>query len=249
MRGVMEEKTNRIVEVIVSSVKPFELMMGKIVGIMLVGLTQLGIWVLLITAFSITVIPSILPDKMSAAYQAEGNSSNVQMTQEVQNYAGFEDPSMVLQDNDIMMALVETPWLSIVFVFAFFFIFGYLLYAAMMAAVGAAVDSETDTQQFLLPVTLPLTFGYIIAVIGIENPNSAIINWCSEIPFTSPIVMLVRYTSTSGEGMLWPLLLSMLLLIVTFVFMTWVAAKIYRVGILMYGKKPSYKEIWKWLKY
>ncbi|MFT7158299.1 MAG: ABC-2 type transport system permease protein [Parvicella sp.] len=248
MKGVIEEKSNRIIEVIVSSVKPFELMMGKIIGIMLVGLTQLAIWVTLIAVFSITLVPFLVPDQYDAAVQASGTGVEMQATAEVLDKLPT-NTGVELADSELLMALVEIPWVSMIGLFIFYFIGGYLLYGALMAAIGAAVDSETDTQQFMLPVSMPLIFAYLISIFGIQNPNSAVINWCSEIPFTSPIVMLVRYAANGGEGMFWSVVLSMSLLIVTFILTTWIAAKIYRVGILMYGKKASYKELFKWLKY
>ena len=235
MKAVIEEKTNRIVEVLVSSIKPFQLMMGKIIGIMLVGLTQFSIWVLLI-AVSLTALSIIaFPDMLDAANQAELMQNNV----------GGE----VAMENDFAdLVFRQINWSLMIGLFIFYFIGGYLLYGSLMAAIGAAVDSETDTQQFMIPVSMPLFFAYIIAINITGNPNGSTAFWCSEIPFTSPIVMLVR-VAIGGEGMIWQVLLSMSLLIVTFIFTTWIAAKIYRVGILMYGKKPSYKELLKWIRF
>lgn len=247
MKGVIEEKTNRIVEVIVSSVKPFELMMGKIVGIMLVGLTQFVMWVFLIGIFSTLVLPFMLPDQYSAAFQASDQIG--QMTPEVASQMGL-DQALTMQDNPMIDFLFnQVPWTALIFIFLFFFIGGYLLYGSLMAAIGAAVDSETDTQQFMLPVSMPLMFAYIISIMGMQDPNSTVMQWCSQIPFTSPVVMLVRYSAVGGDGMLWPLLSSMFLLIIAFIGTTWIAGKIYRTGILMYGKKITYKELFKWLKY
>ncbi len=250
MRGVIEEKSNRIVEVIISSVKPFQLMMGKIIGIMFVGLTQFVIWIVLIFAVTSVVLPMALGDKYSAALQAEGNPTDQVATGVKPMLVSQEEAYNTIQDNEILMFLLnDVPWVSLIGLFLFYFIAGYLLYGSLMAAIGAAVDSETDTQQFMLPVSLPLVFAYMISITGIDDPNSAIMVWCSEIPFTSPIVMLVRFAATGGEGLGWQLILSMVLLIVTFIGTTWLAAKIYRTGILMYGKKVSYKELFKWLKY
>ncbi|CAG5079304.1 ABC transporter permease [Parvicella tangerina] len=250
MKGVIEEKTSRIVEVIVSSVKPFELMMGKIIGIMLVGLTQFAMWVTLIGTFAIVGLPFLVSDKYAAGFQATQNIPTEQVTGDVANHMGLNEQAVTAQNSDTLMYLFnEVPWVSLIFIFLFFFIGGYLLYGSLMAAVGAAVDSETDTQQFMLPVTLPLIFAYMISLIGIQDPNSTIMQWCSQIPFTSPIVMLVRYSANGGDGMTLPLISSMILLIVTFIGTTWVAGKIYRTGILMYGKKITYKELFKWLKY
>jgi ABC-2 type transport system permease protein len=250
MRGVIEEKSSRIVEVIVSSVKPFQLMMGKIIGIMFVGLTQFIIWIVLIFAVTSVVLPLTLGDKYSTAIQAEGNPTEQVATDVKPMLANQEEAYNTIQDNEILMFLLnEVPWVSLIGLFLFYFIAGYLLYGSLMAAIGAAVDSETDTQQFMLPVSLPLVFAYMISITGIDDPNSAIMVWCSEIPFTSPIVMLVRFAATGGEGLGWQLVLSMALLILTFIATTWLAAKIYRTGILMYGKKVTYKELFKWLKY
>ncbi len=248
MKGVIEEKTSRIVEVIVSSVKPFELMMGKVIGIMLVGLTQFAMWVVLIGVFATVVMPFMIPDGYDAATLA-GEVNNVQATADAQQFMGTEQ-AVTMQDNEIINFLfTQVPWVSLILIFLFFFIGGYLLYGSLMAAVGAAVDSETDTQQFMLPVTMPLIFAYIISIMGMQDPNSTVMQWCSQIPFTSPVVMLVRYSALGGDGMGLSLIVSMLLLIVTFIGTTWVAGKIYRTGILMYGKKITYKELFKWLKY
>ena len=248
MKGVIEEKTNRIVEVIISSVKPFELMMGKIIGIMFVGLTQFFMWVALIGILTTVVVPFVVPDEYSPMFQA-GTQTEIQTSQEVGTMIEPEVQN-TLQGNDLLDVLInETPWSSMLLVFLFFFIGGYLLYGSLMAAIGSAVDSETDTQQFMLPVTMPLVFAYLISIMGIQDPDSPIMVWCSQIPFTSPVVMLVRYSANGGVGMGWDLVLSMILLVITFIATTWLAAKIYRTGILMYGKKVTYKELFKWLKY
>ncbi len=248
MKGVIEEKTNRIVEVIISSVKPFELMMGKIIGIMFVGLTQFFMWVVLIGVLTTVVVPFVVPDEYSPMFQA-GTQTEIQTSQEV---GAMIEPELqnTMQGNELLDVLInETPWASMLLVFLFFFIGGYLLYGSLMAAIGSAVDSETDTQQFMLPVTMPLVFAYLISIMGIQDPDSPIMVWCSQIPFTSPVVMLVRYSANGGVGMGWDLVLSMFLLVITFIATTWLAAKIYRTGILMYGKKVTYKELFKWLKY
>lgn len=235
MKAVIEEKTNRIIEVLVSSVKPFQLMMGKIVGIMLVGLTQFTIWVLLCSISLMVLSVVAFPDMMDAANQADLMQNNI--------------GSEVVMENDFAdLVFRQINWPLMIGLFIFYFIGGYLLYGSLMAAIGAAVDSETDTQQFMIPVSMPLFFAYLIAVNIVGNPHGTTAFWCSEIPFTSPIVMLVR-VAIGGEGMVWQVLLSMFLLIATFISTTWIAAKIYRVGILMYGKKPSYKELLKWIRF
>jgi len=240
MRGVIEEKSNRIVEVIISSVKPFQLMMGKIVGVAMVGLTQFILWVILsgiiITVGSALVLPGVDMDTIQQAKTLaelpEGAASlNANQFKMVQDVLGTFDLAYVA---------------GIIGAFIFFFLGGYLLYSALFAAVGSAVDNETETQQFMMPITIPLILALYIGFAVARNPESSLAFWGSIIPFTSPIVMLVRIPFGVP---IWELLLSMTLLIGTFLFITWIAAKIYRTGILMYGKKVSYKEIWKWLRY
>nr|WP_320118260.1 ABC transporter permease [uncultured Marinifilum sp.] len=240
MRGVIEEKSNRIVEVIISSVKPFQLMMGKIVGVAMVGLTQFIMWVILsgviITIGTAVILPGIDVDTLQQAQTIselpEGAANmNVEQFKMAQEIFGTFDLAYVA---------------SILGAFVFFFLGGYLLYSALFAAVGSAVDNETETQQFMMPITIPLILALYIGFAVAKNPESSLAFWGSIIPFTSPIVMLVRIPFGVP---LWELLLSMVLLIGTFLFITWIAAKIYRTGILMYGKKVSYKEIWKWLRY
>jgi ABC-2 type transport system permease protein len=232
MRGVIEEKTNRIIEVLISSVKPFELMMGKILGIALVGLTQFALWVIL--TISITTVVS------SAFYESKYDGQKIE--QQLKSTSNERmDLSNEIQNN---LATINLP--LILGCFIFYFIGGYLLYSALFAAVGSAVDNETDTQQFILPVTIPLIFSFIVAQSIISNPNSDLAYWCSFIPFTSPVVMMVRI----AYGVAWyELVISMLLLIVGFILTTYLAGRIYRIGILMYGKKPTYKEIKKWIFY
>lgn len=232
MRGVIEEKTNRIIEVLISSVKPFELMMGKILGIALVGLTQFALWVILtisITSIVSTVFTDSKYDSQKIEQQLQKTSNEkIELANEIQ----------------INLASINLP--LIIGCFIFYFIGGYLLYSALFAAVGSAVDNETDTQQFILPITIPLIFSFIVAQSIISNPNSDLAFWCSFIPFTSPVVMMVRI----AFGVVWyELVISMLLLILGFVLTTYLAGRIYRVGILMYGKKPTYQEIKKWIFY
>ncbi len=235
MKAVIEEKSNRIVEVLVSSVKPFQLMMGKIIGIMLVGLTQFTIWVVL-CVLSVSILSFLaFPDMLDAANQAELMQAN--MNGEVAMNNEFAD-----------IVFRQINWSLMIGLFIFYFIGGYLLYGSLMAAIGAAVDNETDTQQFMIPLSAPLAFAYLIAINIIGNPHGSTAFWCSEIPFTSPVVMLVR-VAIGGEGMVWQVILSMCLLVITFIATTWLAGRIYRIGILMYGKKPSYKEIIKWIKF
>lgn len=238
MRGVLEEKTNRIVEVIISSVKPFQLMMGKIIGVACVGLTQFLLWVILsggiyagVTAF-VGQEKAMHVNSMIASSQGD-EAANV----DIQHV----DAAGKLAD---VMGTINFPLL--IGMFIFYFIGGYLLYSALFAAIGAAVDSETDTQQFMVPVTIPLIIAYVAAANVINNPQGNVGFWFSIIPFTSPIVMMVRIPF----GVPWEqVALSMILLIGGFIFTTWIAGRIYRTGILMYGKKVSYKELWKWIRY
>lgn len=234
MRGVIEEKTSRIVEIIISSVKPFQLMMGKILGIALVGLTQFLLWSLL-TGIIYTVIMGFFGVDPSAMPQATDMLEGADVP-------ALDNPLQAVQE-----AFATLPLLQIFISFIFYFIGGYLLYGALLAAVGSAVDSEADTQQFMLPITMPLIFSFVVAQTVMENPDGTMAFWLSIIPFTSPVIMMVRIPFGGVET--WELLLSMALLILGFLGTTWVAAKIYRTGVLMYGKKITYKELWKWLFY
>jgi ABC-2 type transport system permease protein len=247
MRGVIEEKTSRVVEVIVSSVKPVQLMMGKIIGIALVGLTQFFIWIFLTiaigtvlkTAFlpknNITEISQSLPQNMmSTEKQAAIAAPNATASPELAEFSKMFDNAM------------NQPWGLIIFCFIFYFITGYLLYASVFAAIGSAVDNETETQQFMLPVTIPIILGLMVAIGTMQNPESSLSFWCSMIPLTSPIVMMARIPFGVPA---WQIAVSMALMVFTFLVFVWMAAKVYRTGILMYGKKTSWKEMWKWLRY
>lgn len=242
MRGVMEEKQNRVVEVLISSVKPFQLMMGKIIGIALVGFIQFLLWIIITTTMVVAGTSVLMADKFNPAALAEqGVTAEVQAELMEREAASGMDQSMVFE-------LIEQVNIPLVLgVFLFYFICGYLLYSSLLAAIGSAVDSETDTQQFMFPVTVPMIVAIIIAQMAVYNPESPAVLWCSLIPFTSPIVMMVRVAM--GSAPVWQLLLSMVLLIGTFIFTTWLAGRIYRTGILMYGKKVSWKEMGKWLFY
>jgi len=243
MRGVIEEKTSRIVEIIISSVKPFELMMGKIVGVALVGLTQIALWI----ALTVGILSIGQTAIFEEHYGVDKLTEQMQMTPEVAKQMEAQNSfnTKALIDDDNIISRIN--WTLMIGMFLFYFIGGYLLYSALFAAIGSAVDSETDSQQFMLPVTLPLVFAYVMSIFIMENPEGPAAFWLSVVPFTSPIVMLVRIAMNSAD--LWEIILSMVLLIVTFVFTVWLSGKIYRTGILMYGKKVSYKELWKWLWY
>ncbi len=248
MRGVIEEKTSRIVEVIISSVKPFQLMLGKIVGIAFVGLTQILAWVILIALFVWLGISIFGPDYSPDKLIQQDSAMDVMSTQGIAKEMDIS--TIAVEGNDIQQLIDSTlnsiNFIGVVLSFLFFFLGGYLLYASLFAAIGSAVDSETDTQQFMMPITIPLVIALLVMINAIQNPDGALAFWFSIIPFTSPIVMLARIPF---EVPLWELFLSMGLLIVTFIFTTWVASKVYRTGILMYGKKVNYKELWKWIRY
>ena len=226
MRGVIEEKTSRIVEVIISSVKPFQLMMGKILGVALVGLTQFVLWILLTIIIS-TVAELAFLDANVMATEMNSSDQSVILAQVAEFTGGIN-------------------LLQIFLAFIFYFLAGYLMYSALFAAVGSAVDAEADTQQFVLPITIPLILSFVLITPIMENPDGTLAFWMSMIPFTSPVIMMVRLPFGVAN---WELALSIGILIASFIATTWLAGRIYRTGILMYGKKVTYKEIWKWLKY
>lgn len=234
MQGVMEEKTNRIIEVMISSVRPFDLMMGKIIGIGFVGLTQVFLWGI-ITTILVSVGGFMFSGGAEAALQA-----NPQM--------GMMDANALASSsgNDIMGIINSINIAEIGISFLIYFIGGYMLYASIFAAIGSAVDNQEDTQQFMAPVTIFMIFALYAGIYSMENPDGPLAFWCSMIPFTSPIVMMVRIPF---EIPLWEKLLSVALLYTSAIAIVWLSAKIYRVGILMYGKKPSIKEMVKWIKY
>ena len=241
MRSVIEEKTSRIIEVIISSVKPFELMLGKIIGTSLAGITQFAIWIvaggmLLVLAFTIFDIdPSVMGGGAAAGTNLAPPVPTTDQT--LQLYA---------------QELFKIPWVLLIVFFLIYFVLGYLIYSSIYAAIGAAVDNETDTQQFIFPIILPLMLAIYVGFFSVfSNPHGPIAVGFSLFPLTSPIVMLMRLPGGIGEGgvPIWELATSILLLIITFIGIVWLAAKIYRVGILMYGKKPTYKELFRWLKY
>jgi len=237
MRGVIEEKTSRIIEVMISSVKPFQLMMGKIIGIALVGLTQFILWIVLTGTIS-TVAVKVFVDKKDLKSTSVNNTVNNKIIKEA------ADQNPVTQ---IQKSLASLDVTKIVTLFLFFFIGGYLFYSALYAAIGSAVDSETETQQFMLPVMMPLLLGYSLSLSVVTNdPYGNMAFWLSIIPFTSPIAMMVRLPYGVPE---WQLALSMGLLILGFIGTVWIASRIYRVGILMYGKKASLKEMLRWFTY
>lgn len=226
MRGVTEEKTNRIAEVIISSVKPFQLMMGKILGIGAVGLTQFAIWIILMGAMQMA-IPIIFPDLMNQV-----------------NNSGLNNEESLSMVATTMQGLSSLPLAKITFSFLFYFLGGYLTYASIFAAVGSVVsEDQQEAQQLVFPVLMPIILGFVIMTKAVNDPNSSLAVFGSIFPLTSPIVMMGRITYDIPA---WQIALSMLLLLCSFLFFTWVTGKIYRTGILMYGKKPSWKEMIKW---
>jgi ABC-2 type transport system permease protein len=233
MRSVIEEKTSRIIEVIVSSVKPFQLMLGKVIGTAGAGIFQFIIWGIVAVLLYTLLLPVL-----GVNTGTQVNAEQMQMIKEVAENSKIE---LIIQE------IKELPILTILISFILYFIGGFLLYSSLYAAIGAAVDNETDTQQFMLPVIMPLMLGiYIGFAVVINDPNGTLATTFSMIPFTSPIVMMMRIPLGVP---LWQIIVSLVLLLLTFIGMIWFAAKIYRVGILMYGKKPGYKELYKWLKY
>ena len=240
MRGVMEEKTNRIAEVIVSSVRPFQLMMGKIIGIGAVGLTQFLIWIILIAGIS-TLMMSFIPAEVLQQVQEQGpemSGSSAQTSEAVRTLANAQ------------LSLSTVNWPLVIGCFIFYFLGGYLFYAALFAAVGSAVNEDAqDAQSLTFPITMPIIIAIIIMVNSINDPTSSLATWSSIIPFFSPIVMMSRVPFGVPDTVaIWELGLSMALLILGFIFTTWLSAKIYRTGILLYGKKPTWKEMIKWIR-
>ncbi len=237
MRSVIEEKTSRIIEVIISSVKPTQLLLGKIFGTSLAGITQFLIWI---------VVGSILLFTVSAVLGIDVAGAQMAQQQELMENVA-ENSDIQAKVSEFVMEFNKLPIANLIVMFIFFFIGGYLLYASLYAAIGAAVDNETDTQQFMLPIIMPLMLAiYVGFFTVIENPHGTVSQVFSYIPFTSPVVMLMRIPFGVP---IWQQVISLVLLFGTFFVTVLMAAKIYRIGILMYGKKPSYKELAKWLKY
>ena len=239
MKGVIEEKTNRIIEVLVSSVKPFQFLLGKIIGVASVGLVQFLIWIVLIGGSVMALQAAFLPDIDLEALRNSTNLAAMAQTQEL----GAEELAVI---QSIVKTIEPKFILTFLGAFLFYFIGGYLLYASLFAAIGAAVDNETDSQQFMTPLSIILAIGVYIGFTAMKSPESPLVFWSSLIPFTSPTVMLVRIPFGVPA---WQIITSMALLIGAFIFFTWLSGKIYRTGILMYDKKVTWKELYKWLKY
>ncbi len=238
MSSVIEEKSSRVVEVLVSSVKATELMFGKIIGIALVALTQFALWI---------ILTLLLVLGASAIFGFGDIMNSADMMGMSANMSGVDVAAMAQNSEAsvIFTTLSHIPWGTLIVSFFIFFILGYLLYASMYAAIGSAVENEADTQQLQLPVTIPLMLAFFIVFFAFKNPESAVVWWGSMIPFTSPIVMLARIPYGVPT---WEIVVSVALLFATFVLMAWASAKIYKAGILMFGKKSTWGDLWKWLK-
>ena len=238
MQSIIEEKNSRILEVMVSTVRPFDMMMGKILGVAAVAVTQIVIWGVLLVAISALLVPAIMPDDILASVEAIKGGADVM--------------SMASNGVDIEMvaalaSITNTGYIAkMVLLMLLFMVGGFLLYAAMYAAVGASVDTVQDAQQLTTPIMLPIILSFIILTLVMNDPNSPLIIWCSMIPFTSPIVMMGRIPSGIPT---WEIATSLALLYITFIVMVWFAGKIYRVGIFMHGKKPTFKDLYHWLKF
>ena len=237
MQSIIEEKNSRILEVLVSTVRPFDMMMGKILGVASVALTQIAIWGVLLIVISAAVIPAVMPDDILAGVEAVKAGA---------------DAAALATDVDMeaitaLASIMDTGYIAqIVVLLLLFMMGGFLLYAAMYAAVGASVDQAQDAQQLTTPIMIPIIFAFILLTMVMNDPNSPVVVWSSMIPFTSPIVMMGRIPSGIPT---WEIVTSLVLLYATFIVMVWLAGKIYRVGIFMHGKKPTFKELYKWLKY
>lgn len=252
MRSVIDEKSSRVVEVIVSSVKSVELMMGKIIGVALVALTQFFIWIaltlVLVTAVQTVAGPKLMQNmggmtEMVAMTSEDGRIVSADMAAIAQQAGADSDAGGMLK---IINQIRSLDWVTIIGSFLIYFLLGYLLYASMFAAIGAAVDNEADTSQLQLPVTIPLIIGLFIMLHTFEHPSSPLSVWASIIPWTSPMVMLARVPF--GTVPAWQLILSIALLVLTFLATAWLSAKVYKIGILTYGKKSSFKDLLKWMK-
>jgi len=251
LRGVLEEKTNRIIEVLISSVKPMQLMLGKIIGVAMVGLTQFVLWILL-TFVLLLGLQVAVPDLLNSDTEVMQTVMQTQMPANADTILPLQntaDTQKLLAQNSIFEQIqnyFNFSFSTLLLCFLFYFIFGYLIYASLYAAVGSAVDAETDSQQFLLPITIPLILTIVLVMPISENPSGPLAIWMSMIPLTSPVAMLIRLPSGVP---LQELIASMALCVVFFFFCVWLAAKIYRIGILMYGKKITWKDLGKWIRY
>jgi len=238
LKGVMEEKSNRIVEVIISSVKPFQLMMGKIIGIALVGITQFLLWIILTGTF-LVVFQTIAGGDVAGNFQDMSAQNQLMQPNQQTAEMGADQLAMVAE----IIGSIDIQ--AMVFSFIFYFLGGYLLYAALFAAIGGAIDHDSDSQQFMLPVSIPLIFSVMMSGVVVNQPDSALSIWLSMIPFTSPVTMMIRIPFGVPIEQIW---ISGGLLIAGFIFTTWIAGRIYKTGILMYGQKVNYAILWKWFR-
>ncbi|MFW6223066.1 MAG: ABC transporter permease [Bacteroidota bacterium] len=260
MRSVIEEKTSRIVEIIISSVRPFQLMMGKIIGVALAGLTQFILWIFLTIFIFSSIQNALIPDvqsinntrqpPVSVLSNQKPDNAGQEQTYTSSSSALPEEYSVqnpfVAEFRNILNSARAINFTVMISMFLFYFLGGYLLYSSLFAAVGSLIDNETDTQQFMLPVTIPLVAAIIVMLNAFQNPESSITFWFSVIPFTSPIIMMARIP----YGVPYPeLILSMSLLVLTFIFTTWISGRIYRTAILVYGKKIRFNDVLRWLKH
>ena len=239
MQSVIEEKSSRILEVMVSSVRPFEMLMGKIFGVALVAATQILVWGVLLVLFSAVVMPMLMPENLAESIQLAQSGADLSTIASQQEI----DPELITA----MASMLDTGHLMMVIgVVLLFAVGGFLLYASLYAAVGASVDQAQDAQQLTMIITIPIIISFIVTMIIVKDPNSPVIQWCSMIPFTAPIVMVARIPSGVPT---WEIVTSLVLLYATFVVCVWGAAKIYKIGIFMHGSKPKLKDFWHWLRY
>lgn len=238
MQSVIDEKSSRILEVMVSTVKPFEMLMGKVLGVAAVAATQVVVWGALILLFSAVIMPMLLPENLLEGVQQAQAGGDIAMLATQQDVSPELLTAMTsLLDTGEMVLMIGTVLL--------FFVGGFLLYASLYAAVGASVDEAQDAQQLTIPITIPIIASFIITMMVMKDPNSLLVFWCSLIPFTSPIVMVARIPSGIPT---WEIAVSLVLLYATFVLCVWAAAKIYKVGIFMHGSKPTFKDLWRWVR-
>lgn len=239
MQSVIEEKSSRILEVMVSTVKPFEMLMGKILGVALVAAVQIAVWGLLLVLCSAVIMPAFMPENiLDSVYQAQAGADVAALAMQ-QNI----EPEMLTA----LSSLLDTGHIAMIIALVLFFTMGgFLLYASLYAAVGASVDQAQDAQQLTTPITIPIIVAFVVTMMIMKDPNSPVVFWCSMIPFTSPIVMVARIPSGIPA---WEIATSLVLLYATFVVCVWGAAKIYKIGIFMHGSKPSLRDLWRWLKY
>lgn len=242
MNGVIEEKSSRIIEVIISSIKPYQLMLGKILGVGMVGLTQFLLWIILTVGLTTVTSKIYSPSNLSNQTLKSANFKNESLNKSIESSKGTD----IAVINEVFKVVESTNIPLIVGSFFFYFFFGYLLYSSLFAAIGSAVESAAEAQQFTFPVMIPIIVAFLLAQFTMQDPDSQIAFWASIIPFTSPINMMVRLPYGVPT---WELILSMLMLVLGFLGCAWISARIYRVGILMYGKKMTWKEISKWVFY